>query len=121
MLCLLVLTCTEQGGTRISEEVKREINEMIKRNIAMGVSKLREEMKREIHELVDRNREANEITVKGKLFNFQTCQTIDLRHMLVRCMSFLRLLMCAALFTCCRHSSPAVPPAHKTNTACCNR
>ena len=58
------LIFTEQDGTSISEEVKREIND-----------------------LVERNREANEITFKDNLFEYKTCERIDLSRVRVRCMS----------------------------------
>ncbi len=73
---MLVLTCTEQGDTKfkISEEVKREIND-----------------------LVDRNREASGIfAVNGNLFVSTTCVEIDLRYIIVRCVSFLCRVPCAA-------------------------
>jgi hypothetical protein len=80
VLCLLVLTCTEQGDTSISEEVKREIND-----------------------LVDRNREASGIfAVNGKLVDVETCVEISLTRVEslsrdgVRCISFLCRVPCAA-------------------------
>jgi hypothetical protein len=63
-MCLLVLTCTVQETSNISMEVMRQIND-----------------------LIERNREANEITFKGKLFEYKTCERIDFSRVRVRCMS----------------------------------
>jgi hypothetical protein len=80
-MCLLVLTCTVQAGTGISEELKREILDILKRNSLMIV-------RREINDFVEcNNREVTAIDIKGKRFNFETCENIDLCREVVRCMS----------------------------------
>ena len=65
MLLLFVLTCTEQGGTRISEEVKREITR--------GLI--------QCHDM-DKG-----LAIACEFFDYQYCMKLDLRSKLVRCMS----------------------------------
>ncbi len=71
---MLVLTCMEQDDTSISEEVEREISD-----------------------LLERNRDVNGIfSIGNKLFEFETCEEISfaservtLGPSWVRCMSYL--------------------------------
>ena len=59
---MLVLTCMEQDDTSISEEVEREINDLVERNRAANDVGL------------------NGITIKGRYFcNFDTCTEMELR------------------------------------------